>query len=174
VIFDVEIDGAATTVAVESDGPGRYRVVFDGAAHQVHAERAGEFGLSLGSARSGGAASTPGRALQIAPGSATGEMLVTFRGRTVPVIVNGRSRTRGAPAEAGRAGRQPVVAPMPGRVVRVLVNPGDQVTARQGVVVVEAMKMENELRSPKGGTVREVSVTPGTSVEAGRVLVVIE
>jgi biotin carboxyl carrier protein len=42
------------------------------------------------------------------------------------------------------------------------------------VVVVEAMKMENELRSPKGGTVREVSVTPGTSVEAGRVLVVIE
>jgi len=63
---------------------------------------------------------------------------------------------------------------MPGRVVRVLVNAGDEVAARQGVVVVEAMKMENELRSPKAGTVKEVAVTPGTSVEAGRVLVVIE
>ena len=74
------------------------------------------------------------------------------------------------------AGRVPsrCVAPMPGRVVRVLVSPGDAVAARQGVVVVEAMKMENELRSPKAGTVRDVSVTPGTSVEAGRVLVVIE
>ena len=71
-------------------------------------------------------------------------------------------------------GVQPVVAPMPGRVVRVLVSPGDEVAARQGVVVVEAMKMENELRSPKAGKVKEVNVTPGTSVEAGRVLVVIE
>jgi len=67
-----------------------------------------------------------------------------------------------------------VTAPMPGRVVRILVSPGETVAARQGVVVVEAMKMENELRSPKAGTVREVSVTTGTSVEAGRVLVVIE
>ena len=174
MIFDIEIDGAVRSVAVESDGPSRYQVVIDGVAHQVHAERVGEFGLSLGIPHSGGGASNPGRELQIAPGAAKGEWLVTLGGRTVPVVVNGRGRRRGAPAEAGRAGLQPVVAPMPGRVVRVLVNPGDHVAARQGVVVVEAMKMENELRSPKGGTVREVSVTPGTSVEAGRVLVVIE
>jgi biotin carboxyl carrier protein len=63
---------------------------------------------------------------------------------------------------------------MPGRVVRVLVNPGDEVVARQSVVVVEAMKMENELRSPKAGRVKNVQVAAGTSVEAGRVLVVIE
>jgi biotin carboxyl carrier protein len=63
---------------------------------------------------------------------------------------------------------------MPGRVVRVLVAPGDIVEARQPVVVVEAMKMENELRSPKDGLVKEVAVVPGTSVEAGRVLVVID
>ncbi len=63
---------------------------------------------------------------------------------------------------------------MPGRVVRVLVAAGDTVAARQGVVVVEAMKMENELRSPKAGRVKDVAVTPGTSVEAGRVLIVIE
>ena len=59
-------------------------------------------------------------------------------------------------------------------MVRVLVAPGENVAARQGVVVVEAMKMENELRSPKAGRVKEVAVAAGASVEAGRVLVVIE
>ena len=63
---------------------------------------------------------------------------------------------------------------MPGRVVRMLVAPGDEVAARQPVVVVEAMKMENELRSPKAGPVKDVPVAVGASVEAGRVLVVIE
>jgi biotin carboxyl carrier protein len=63
---------------------------------------------------------------------------------------------------------------MPGRIARVLVAPGDEVAARQGVVVVEAMKMENELRSPKAGRVKDVAVAPGALVEAGRVLVVIE
>jgi biotin carboxyl carrier protein len=65
-------------------------------------------------------------------------------------------------------------APMPGRVVRVLVVHGEDVEARQPVVVVEAMKMENELRSPKAGRVKDIAVEAGTSVEAGRVLVVIE
>jgi biotin carboxyl carrier protein len=63
---------------------------------------------------------------------------------------------------------------MPGRVVRVLVAAGDEVGPRQGIVVVEAMKMENELYAPRAGRVREISVSPGTSVEAGRVLAVIE
>ena len=63
---------------------------------------------------------------------------------------------------------------MPGRVVRVLVKAGDEVAARQGLVVVEAMKMENELTSPKAGRVKEVSVSEGTSVESGRLLVIVE
>ena len=63
---------------------------------------------------------------------------------------------------------------MPGRVVRLLVASGDEVDARQPIVVVEAMKMENELRSPKAGRVKEVVVKAGESVEAGRVLAVIE
>ena len=168
--FEIDVDGTARTVTVEPDGPGRYRVVVDGEAHDVLAERAGEFGLLLGV----GDPANVSRELQIAPGVVRGELLVALGGRTVPVIVNGRTRRRGAADETGRAGLQPVVAPMPGRVVRVLVSPGDDVAARQGVVVVEAMKMENELRSPKAGKVKEVNVTPGTSVEAGRVLVVIE
>jgi biotin carboxyl carrier protein len=62
---------------------------------------------------------------------------------------------------------------MPGRVVRVLVAPGDAVTARQGLVVVEAMKMENELRAPRDGTVAEVRTREGAPVDANVVLVVI-
>lgn len=75
---------------------------------------------------------------------------------------------------AQAAGTQQVVAPMPGKLIRVLVKPGDVVRARQGLVVVEAMKMENELRSPKDGRVVSVPVTEGALVEAGRLLVVIE
>jgi biotin carboxyl carrier protein len=63
---------------------------------------------------------------------------------------------------------------MPGKIVKVLVKPGDSVDARQGLVIVEAMKMENELRSQKAGTVSEVRVKEGASVEAGTILVVVE
>ena len=62
---------------------------------------------------------------------------------------------------------------MPGRVVRVLVNEGDKVEEGQGVAVVEAMKMENEIPAPRAGTVHSVNVEPGQTVEGGGVLVVI-
>ncbi|HEY3448805.1 MAG TPA: biotin/lipoyl-containing protein [Myxococcales bacterium] len=79
-------------------------------------------------------------------------------------------------ATAGRQaleGRQTLSAPMPGKVVRVLVNPGDEVAEGQGLVVVEAMKMENELRAPRSGRVEEVAVSPGQTVESGARLVVV-
>jgi biotin carboxyl carrier protein len=79
----------------------------------------------------------------------------------------------GAPGALGALGAVSIKAPMPGRVVRVLVAVGDHVTARQAVVVVEAMKMENELRTPRDGTVKEIAVVPGAAVETGAVLVVI-
>lgn len=89
--------------------------------------------------------------------------------------LTGAGRFGGRGAQAAQAvGTQQVVAPMPGKVLRVLVKEGDLVKTRQGLVVVEAMKMENELRSPKDGRVVSVSVTEGTSVEAGRLLIVIE
>lgn len=75
---------------------------------------------------------------------------------------------------AGASGPAPVVAPMPGLVVRVTVAAGDAVTAGQGVVVMEAMKMENELRAPAAATVKAVRVTPGTAVEKGAVLIELE
>lgn len=67
-------------------------------------------------------------------------------------------------------GRQQVTAPMPGKVVRVLVKAGDAVEAGQGLVVVEAMKMQNEIRSPKTGTVERLAVAEGQAVNAGAVL----
>jgi biotin carboxyl carrier protein len=63
---------------------------------------------------------------------------------------------------------------MPGKIVKVLVQPGQTVTGRQGLVVVEAMKMENELRAPRDGRVKDVLVSEGTLVESGRLLVVLE
>lgn len=168
--FEIEIEGRTRTVSLEREDNARYRVVVDGRPHLVDAVRVGEFGLSL-FLNDGGSAS---REVQVAPVGRSGELLVVLEGRTIGVTVNGRqSRRRRADAAGSGAGEQSVLAPMPGRVVRVLVGPGDEVTARQPVVVVEAMKMENELRSPKAGTVREVTVSTGMSVEAGRVLVTI-
>ncbi|MFL5610140.1 MAG: acetyl-CoA carboxylase biotin carboxyl carrier protein subunit, partial [Gemmatimonadaceae bacterium] len=74
-------------------------------------------------------------------------------------------------ATAAPAGPAPVRAPMPGLIVRVNVKPGDTVQAGQGVVVMEAMKMENELRSTSAGVVRSVEVAPGAAVEKGAILV---
>ena len=106
---------------------------------------------------------------------AGGERAVHVNGRAVPVrLVDPKTRfgRRGHAPAAASAGR--VAAPMPGRVVKVLVKPGDSVAAGQPVAVVEAMKMENELRAPGHGTVTEVRAREGMSIEAHAVLVVIE
>ncbi|HET7219492.1 MAG TPA: biotin/lipoyl-containing protein [Vicinamibacterales bacterium] len=167
--FEVEIDGKRRAVSIEPSAGGAFRVVVDGDAHIVRAERTGEFGLSIIQDEA------VGRSVEVTvtPAGSKGEVLVGLAGKTVAVSIDGRRR-RAAIEGAHADGEQAVTAPMPGRVARVLVAPGDEVTARQGVVVVEAMKMENELRSPKAGRVKDVSVAPGTLVEAGRVLVVIE
>jgi biotin carboxyl carrier protein len=145
-------------------------VTVDGVASLVDAQRTGAFGLSLLFPE----ASHESGTVQLAPGPVAGELLAYLAGRSLVVTVNGRRTGRVADAAGPTHGEQKVIAPMPGRVVRVLVAPGDEVEARQPVVVVEAMKMENELRSPKAGRVKDVAVAAGTSVDAGRVLVIIE
>jgi acetyl/propionyl-CoA carboxylase alpha subunit len=170
--FEIEINGRNRRVSVERSGTaGQFRVTVDGQSTIVDARRTGDDGLSLLFPESSNGGST----VLFAPGPVAGELLAYLSGRTVPVTVNGR-RTGHGHGDAGGAahGEQKISAPMPGRVVRVLVAPGDEVQSRQPVVVVEAMKMENELRSPKAGRVKDVSVAAGTSVEAGRVLVVVE
>lgn len=75
---------------------------------------------------------------------------------------------------AAASGPAPLKAPMPGLIVRIHVAPGDQVEPGQGLVVMEAMKMENELRATTAGTVKSIKVTPGTAVEKGTLLVELE
>jgi biotin carboxyl carrier protein len=171
ITFEVDVNGRPRTVTVERLRQGCFKVTVDGAASIVDAQRIGDFGLSLLFPDDGHASG----AVQLAPTANAGERLALWEGVAVPVTLNGR---RHAPAGAGAAGlahgEQKVTAPMPGRIVRVLVAAGDDVQLRQPIVVIEAMKMENELRSPAAGRVRDVMAAAGASVEAGRVLVVID
>jgi biotin carboxyl carrier protein len=110
------------------------------------------------------------------PGAAgRGALRVSVGGREYGITLTDPKHLRGAGPLAGeQGGLAQVKAPMPGKVVRVLVEAGQAVEAGQGVVVVEAMKMQNELKSPKSGTVAELRAEPGATVNAGDVLVVIE
>ena len=103
------------------------------------------------------------------------ELVVTVGGTSVPVkLVEGRRAALAGVATARqKTGPQPVRSPMPGKVVKVLVKEGEAVKAGQGVIVVEAMKMENELKAPRDGTVVQVAVQEGATVEAGQMLATI-
>jgi biotin carboxyl carrier protein len=82
-----------------------------------------------------------------------------------------RSRKAGAGAAAGP---QKIKAPMPGKVVRILVKQGDEVEVGQGVIVVEAMKMQNEMKATKKGVIKQILAVEGASVTPGEVLAIIE
>jgi biotin carboxyl carrier protein len=110
----------------------------------------------------------------ITPDAVTGGVVVRVGAVPVSVMVDGRRQRRKREDGASGSGPLRIVAPMPGKVVRVLVKAGDAVHARQPVVVVEAMKMENELRTDRPGTVAEIHTREGVSVEAGALLVVIQ
>jgi biotin carboxyl carrier protein len=88
-------------------------------------------------------------------------------------VIDPRAWSGGRRGNVEAEGRQQVVAPMPGKVVRILVKAGDPVEAGQGLLVVEAMKMQNEIRSPKRGTVERVLAKEGQPVNAGEVLCVV-
>jgi biotin carboxyl carrier protein len=170
--FEVEINGRMRGLTVERTGvPGQFRVAVDGAGRLIDAARVEDRTWSLLIPEEG---STSWRA-SITDGARPGELVVQIGGASFAVAVNGRrSRHVAAGDAAPEEGAQRIVATMPGKVVRVLVQPGDHVAPGQSVIVVEAMKMENEFRAQKSGTVKEVFAQAGASVEAGRTLVVIE
>jgi biotin carboxyl carrier protein len=91
----------------------------------------------------------------------------------VAVVHDPRRFKRGDEAATESRGRQQVVAPMPGKIVRALVKAGDAIEAGHGILVVEAMKMQNEVRSPKSGRVERLLVAEGQTVSAGEVLATI-
>jgi biotin carboxyl carrier protein len=101
------------------------------------------------------------------------EGVVTVNGFRFEIEVRDPRRWSRQSRGGAHAGAQNIKAPMPGKVVRVLVTAGDAVEAGQGIVVVEAMKMQNELKAPRAGTVIGVTAQVGATVTAGEVLAIV-
>ncbi len=115
-----------------------------------------------------------GRSLEAFVDRREGRVTVWLDGAVYDMeLVDERTGSRRLRGAAAGDGPQPVKAPMPGKVVKLLVSVGDRVEAGQGVVVIEAMKMENELRAVAGGTVKALPVAEGEPVESGALLVVL-
>jgi biotin carboxyl carrier protein len=167
VQYEVEVGGRRVQVVVTRSGGG-FAVSVDGRTRHVDAARIDAHTLSLV------VDSVWSNEVSIAPDGVSGQLDVHVGGMPVAVTLNGRRRW-GRKDDGGAAGSGPqrLVAPMPGKVVRLLVKVGDAVAARQPVLVVEAMKMENELRATREGTVAEIQVREGMSVDAGALLLVI-
>jgi biotin carboxyl carrier protein len=176
MIFEVAIGDKVRTVGIVRKG-GMLHVDLDGRVHIVDARRVSDTVVSMLVQLDGAAAPSRSVDAAFATQQAAGDFDVHLDGLTVPVQIRpagsfGRQKREGPAASA--TGPLRITAPMPGKVVRVLVKPGDDVKARQGLVVVEAMKMENELRAARDGRVRDVAVAEGQSVDAGTVLLVVE
>jgi biotin carboxyl carrier protein len=116
-----------------------------------------------------------GRSYEARQDTGGGETSVVIgRQRFSAVVRDPRSLRARARADAGGHGVKKIVAPMPGKVVRILCPAGTEVEAGQSVLVIEAMKMQNELKAPKKGVIRKLTATVGTAVEAGQTLAEIE
>jgi biotin carboxyl carrier protein len=112
-----------------------------------------------------------GSVYRVAPG-APGELVVN--GSPIPIQLFDPRALRARKSSASAEGRLEIAAAMPGKVVQLLAAEGDAVEAGQSLLVVEAMKMQNEVKSPKTGRVVEVRAKPGAAVAAGDVLLVVE
>jgi biotin carboxyl carrier protein len=163
VKLDIEIAGKIRTVDYR---PGEATALVNGMAVAVEAQvlRPGVLSLRV-----------DGRAWRVVLEDDANEPAVHVGGARVAYRVDDpRSLKTRRGRAAGTDGPRAIKASMPGRVVRVLVQKGDAVEAHQGVVVIEAMKMQNELKSPKAGKVAELRVGPGDTVAAGDVLAIVE
>jgi biotin carboxyl carrier protein len=184
--YEAEVNGRLRHVSVHREN-GRFSVTIDGRTWQVDAARVDMHTLSLLVSAPDTvrlkADTTPDRVrfsrtlsydVTVTPDAGAVQFAVRVGPVVVPVALNGRRRSR-RKEEGGQSGAGPerLVAPMPGKVVRVLVKRGQAVKARQPIVVIEAMKMENELRAGREGLVSELQVNDGESVEAGALLAVI-
>jgi biotin carboxyl carrier protein len=164
VILDAAVDGQTHRVEV-TGGKGRYIVTIDGRSLEVDWREAGGPFVSL---------LVGGRSHHVALEPRPGGYRVFVESHEFAVDLLETARVDAAVARRGPAGPARLVAPMPGRIVRVLAEPGQEVDAGQGLLVMEAMKMENELRAPRAGRVAEVHVAEWQTVETGALLVVVE
>jgi acetyl/propionyl-CoA carboxylase alpha subunit len=137
-------DDAVRDANVENPEPGVYSVLLDGRSYDTFVEEA------------------------------PSGLVVTIEGYRFEVEVRDPRRWSRSAGGVGGGTVQSIVSPMPGKVVRVLAGPGEEVVAGQGIVVVEAMKMQNELKSNRTGRVLGVAAKEGATVSAGELLATIE
>ncbi len=162
--LEVQISGRTRTVEIERAGE-RLQFTLDGWAIGADAVEvaAGTYSILLG-----------GQCFEVRVQPVSDGLRVHASGLEFPAQVLDPRAWRGKRGGVVEAqGRQQITAPMPGKVVRVLVKAGDAVEAGQGLLVVEAMKMQNEVRAPKTGTVERLLVIEGQAVNAGEVLAVV-
>jgi len=154
-------------VDVEALGDGRFVVTFNGARHELDALTLPHGAVSL---------IIDGQSYGVEFEEQQDEVAVLLKGQLtrVDVVDERRLRMRAASGGFSVEGKQIITAPMPGKVVKVLVKLGETVKEGQGLVVVEAMKMENELKAPKAGTVTELFAKEGSTVENNARLLVVE
>ncbi len=140
--YKVSLDGQPVDADVVLAAPNAVSVILNGAAFEIH----------------------------IAPSSDGSYKLQTGPHEFQADVRDPRSWRGSKQGGVKAEGRQQVVAPMPGKVIRVLVNVGDEVEAGQGLLVIEAMKMQNEIRSPKKGKIERLQANEGQPVNAGDIL----
>jgi len=165
--FIAKLGGESCRVEIEEMDKSLYRVSVDGNDLVVDAKKTGLSSYSL---------IIDNRSFEVDVDVSEDEYRVLVDGRSyhIHLIDERRIRLGGLQTGIQLQGRQNVAVPMPGKVIAVLVSEGDRVEKGQGLVIVEAMKMENEVRSPISGEVKEVRAKAGETLEAGAVLVVVE
>lgn len=165
--FIAKLGEQSYTVEIEKIETSLYRVVVEGNEFLVDGKKTGRTNYSL---------IVENRSFEIEVDNTEDEYRVLVDGRNYHVHLVDERRMRPGSAQSGieLQGRQKISVPMPGKVIAVLVSEGDKVEKGQELVIVEAMKMENEVRSPISGEVKEIKVKPGEAVEGGAALVVVE
>lgn len=164
--YEIVINGARRSVefAPRNGQASRAALIVDGRAVEADAVRI---------ARSTYSILIGGRSVEVTLEEHPNGLLLRTGGREFQVeVIDPRVWRGGRGGGIELEGRQQLVAPMPGKIVRVLVAKGQQVENGQGLLVIEAMKMQNEVRSPKSGTVEKVA-KEGQTVNAGEVLAVV-
>jgi glutaconyl-CoA/methylmalonyl-CoA decarboxylase subunit gamma len=170
--YQVTVDGRARAVTLDDGGEdGRLRISVDGRERTVDARALGKGWWSI----------VDGNTARLLHVSGTGAKVTVEVGapdgepRTVTAeVAAARSAAATAGAGGADAGPAQLHAPIPGRLVKILVKAGDRVSAGQPLLVLEAMKMENEVRAPRAGTVKTVHAAEGVAVEASQLLVSLE
>ncbi|HEY1500865.1 MAG TPA: biotin/lipoyl-containing protein [Acidobacteriaceae bacterium] len=164
--FHLEIDGRARQVEVVPAGsPGQWRIRVDGQPVEAdaHLFRPGVLSLLIA-----------GQSFRIVLDADLNDPALHLGPQRIPYRIDDPRSLRSRRRHARADGPITLKASMPGRVVRLLVEKGDAVAIHQGVLVLEAMKMQNEIKSQKDGHVREIRVSPGDTVAVGDVLAIIE